>query len=230
MRKFKFSENLYYHICNRSNDESTIFFDERDYARFLFFILYRQASLPLYNLGRCISYFEKYKRFNVVETVASRIIAQREVELNAFAIMPNHFHLVVQERTRTGEGIPLYLQRIETGYAKYFNAKYKKRGHLFQGRFRAVPIETDEQFLYLSAYIHRNPRALQAWKNKEITYPWSSYQDFTKRNRWEEFLKPGIILDHFPHAEAYRVFVATSTAKLQPGESPLDEDLLLESI
>lgn len=230
MRKFKFSENSYYHICNRSNDESTIFPDERDYMRFLFFILYHQASLPFYNLGRYVSYFEKYQSFNVTDETVSRVVAQRKVALGEFTIMPNHFHLVVQERTKTGKGIPSYLQRIETGYAKYFNAKYKKRGHLFQGRFRAVPIETDEQFLYLSAYIHRNPRALQAWKNKEITYPWSSYQDFTKRNRWGELLKPGIILDQFPNAEAYRVFVETSTAKLQSGESPLDEDLLLESI
>lgn len=229
MRKFKFAENSYYHICNRSNDESTIFSDERDYARFLFFLLYHQASLVFYNLGRYVSYFEKHQSFNVEDEVVSRIVAQRKVALGQFTIMPNHFHLVVQERTKTGDGIPSYLQRIETGYAKSFNAKYKKRGHVFQGRFRAVPIETDEQFLYLSAYIHRNPRALQGWKNKEIAYPWSSYQDFTKRNRWGELLKPGIILDQFPHAEAYRVFVETSTAKLQFGESPLDEDLRLES-
>lgn len=230
MRKFKFSENSYYHICNRSNDGSAIFFDERDYARFLFLILYYQASLVFYNLGRYISYFEKYQSFNVADEIVSQIVSQRRVALSEFAIMPNHFHLVAQEKTKTGEGIPSYLQRIETGYAKYFNAKYKKQGHLFQGRFRAVPIKTDEQFIYLSAYIHRNPRALQPWKNKEITYPWSSYQDFTKRNRWGELLKPGIILDQFPHTKDYQVFVETSTAKLQSGESPLDENILLESI
>src|SRR3989338_3470464 len=49
IRKFKFAQNNYYHICNRSNDETPIFFDERDYSRFLFFILAYQAPLSFYN-------------------------------------------------------------------------------------------------------------------------------------------------------------------------------------
>ena len=99
MRKFKFSENSYYHICNRSNDESTIFSDERDYARFLFLILHCQASLVFYNLGRYMSYFKKYKDFNIANEIVLQIVAKRKVALGEFTIMPNHFHLVVQEKT-----------------------------------------------------------------------------------------------------------------------------------
>lgn len=141
--------------------------------------------------------------------------------------MPNHFHLLVREKTDDGSGVPRYLQRIQTGYAKYFNTKYKKRGHLFQGAFRAIPVESDEQLLYLSAYIHRNPRELKNWKDKEERYPWSSYQDLTKNNRWGELLKPAVILNQFPSADKYYDFLKTSTAKLRPREI-LNKDFLLE--
>ena len=224
-RKFKFEQNRYFHICNRSNDQSPIFLDERDYARFLFFILYYQTPIPFFNISRNISYFVKHSMsdFNISHEITERTLLLRNVELASFAIMPNHFHLFLREKTDDGIGIPRYLQRVQTGYAKYFNAKYKKRGHLFQGSFRAVPVRTSEQLLYLSAYIHRNPRELHEWKNREIQYPWSSYQDHRKKNRWGELLKTEVVLNNFSSGDSYFTFVETSTAKLQPGESPIDE-------
>lgn len=137
--------------------------------------------------------------------------------------MPNHFHLFAQEKKE--KGISWYLQRVQDGYAKYFNAKYKKRGHLFQGTFRAIPVETDEQLLYLSAYIHRNPRDLKEWKDKEHKYPWSSYQDCIGENRWGKLLTSDIFLNQFPSKTSYQNFVDTSTAKLQAGK--LSADILL---
>lgn len=224
MRRTPFLINSYYHICNRSNDERPIFLDEKDYARFLFSILFYQAPVPFYNIGRQTSYFVKHSMFNISADVLKNVTTTRKVELNIFTIMPNHFHLLVQEKTN--KGISLYLQRLQNGYAKYFNTKYKKRGHLFQGAFRAVPVETDEQLLYLSAYIHRNPKELKEWTNKEADYPWSSYQDFIKKNRWGELLKPNIILNQFSNVDAYHEFLKTSTAKLKLKESPIENFLL----
>lgn len=224
MRKFQFAQNSYYHICNRSNDERPIFLDEKDYSRFLFSILFYQSPVIFNNLGRQTSYFVRHSMFNIPSDVLKEIIAARKVELNIFTVMPNHFHLLVQEKTRGG--ISLYLQRLQNGYAKYFNTKYAKRGHLFQGNFRAVPVETDEQLLYLSAYIHRNQRELEEWRDKEIEYPWSSYQDLVKNNRWGELLKPDIILNQFSDADKYYEFIEESTAKLKAGEY----DLLAKNI
>lgn len=225
IRKFKFTPDAYYHICNRSNDQKSIFLDEKDYARFLFFILYCQAPLPFYNLSRQTSYFVKHSTFNVSTEITNQVTSQRKVCLNGFAIMPNHFHIFAQEKAVMG--ISRYLHRVQTGYAKYFNTKYKKQGHLFQGSFRAVPVETDEQLLYLSAYIHRNPRELKEWENREARYRWSSYQDYINENRWGQLLKTEIVLNQFSSPKSYRDFVQTSTAKLKQGE-PLAEELLLD--
>lgn len=224
MRKTQFFPGSYYHICNRSNDEYPIFLDQKDYVRFLFSILFFQAPVSFFNIGRYASYFLKYSKFNIPQDILDQVIVTRKVQLNAFAIMPNHFHLFIQEKKE--KGISWYLQRIQDSYAKYFNAKYKKRGHLFQGTFRAVPVETDEQLLYLSAYIHRNPRDIKKWRDKEHSYPWSSYRDCIGENRWGKLLTSDIFLDQFSSRTSYREFVDTSTAKSQTEK--LSVDLLLE--
>lgn len=227
IRKVRFEKNKYYHICNRSNDGNPIFLDQRDWIRCLFFIIAYQAPLPFYNIGRQISYFQKYSRFNLNETLIEQIAVKRKVELNIFAIMPNHFHLLLKENTEDGSGISWYLQRIQVGCAKYYNAKYKKNGHLFQGAFRAIPIENDEQLLYLSAYIHRNPRELLSWRNKEHQYPWSSYQDCINGNRWGKLLVSNIVSDQFSTKNLYRDFINSSSAKLKNKDFSVD-NLFLE--
>lgn len=218
MKRPLFAPDSYYHIFNRSNDERSIFLEDRDYIRFLFFVLFYQAPLSFYNIGRQTSHFVKHSMFNMPEETIEKIVANKRVELNAFAIMPNHFHLFAQEKEKGG--VSWYLQRVQNGYAKYFNTKYKKRGHLFQGRFQAVSITTDEQLLYLSAYIHRNPRDIRKWRGKESNYPWSSYQDCVKKNRWGKLLNTSVFLNQFSTTSSYEQFVETSTAKLKPGESP----------
>lgn len=212
-RKFQFAPGSYYHLCNKSNDEGTIFFDERDHARMLFFMFFYQFSVPFLNIGRSVSYFMKQRRFNVSQKTLEELRPERQVELNAFAIMPNHFHILAQEKEQGG--IVRYLQRLQTGYAKYSNSKYKRGGHVFRGSFRAVAVESDPQLIYLSAYIHRNPRDLTKWRGKEISYPWSSYQDFARKNRWGELLRPDIVTQQFSTQKSYFQFVETSTAKLK---------------
>ena len=125
--------------------------------------------------------------------------------------MPNHFHLTVKEVAEGG--ISQYMQRVLNAYTKYYNAKYNKFGHLFQGPYKIVHIEDNRQLLHLSAYIHRNPRELKKWRQKEDKYPWSSYQDYVFENRWGNLLSQNIISDQFESKHEYHNFVKTSTAK-----------------
>ena len=143
--------------------------------------------------------------------LTSRIIKTRYVALEAFALMTNHLHLAVCEVKKSG--IVRYMQRVLNAYAKYSNTKYETVGHFFQGPYRAVHIEDNNQLLYLSTYIHRNPRELPGMAGKEHEYTWSSYQDYLGPNRFGKLLDPSLVLDQFETVHDYRAFVDSSIAK-----------------
>jgi len=221
MRKIKICEGEYYHIYNRGVDKKDIFIDKRDYARFLFCVLFFQSPLSLVNPPSYINYFIGHSVFNISQKIKKQIISDKYVELVSFIFMPNHFHLIVKEKV--AGGISQYMQRIQNSFTKYFNTKYKKNGHLFQGPYQIVYIEDDEQLLYLSSYIHRNCRVLNGWKNKEEKYPWSSYSDFLGPNRFGGLLEPEIIMSEFNNAGDYKIEVQNSGAK------EIIEDLLIDN-
>lgn len=207
-RKIEFAPGEYYHLCNRSNDKKNIFLHESDYVRFLLTLLLSQNQKSVKKISRKISGIDK---LGGQHPVLDKEDDEKIVEVSTFAIMPNHFHILVKESV--DKGVIKYMQKIQNSYAKYFNTKYEKSGHLFQGPFRAVHIENNDQLLYTSAYIHRNPREIKGWKNKERSYPYSSYQDYVQNNRWGNLIQPKIILDQFESAKAYRDFVEMSGAK-----------------
>jgi|ERR1035437_582806 putative transposase len=213
MRNIKISPDEYYHIFNRGSNKQVIFYDKNDRLRFLFLVLYFQSDITFSNIGRSIKEFVQHR---VLNKEAEEIVKKRTVELVAFCLMPNHFHLVVKNVEETG--IANYMQRVQNSYTKYFNTKYKKSGHLFQGPYKAVHIQDDKQLLYLSAYIHRNPRELKGLLGKENAFQWSSYQDFIGDNRFGALLLPDIIANQFDNKKQYDVFVKESSAKLLQSE------------
>jgi len=214
MRQIKIAPEEYYHVFNRAVSKQVIFHDTRDYARFLFLILYFQSPLTFPQISRITKHFVKSSAFDTLD--ADKVIEKRTVELISFCIMPNHFHLILKELD--DGGISVYMQRILTSYSKYYNAKYVRSGHVFQGPYKAVHISDDQQLLYLSAYVHRNPREISKWFNHEDKYPWSSYQDYLEEGRWGRLLLPDIILMRYKDKKKYKKFVDTSTAKLIKGE------------
>ena len=220
MRKTGFNTGEYYHLYNRGNNKQKIFLDKRDWVRFLFLILYFQSPVTtsFNNIGRPVSFFIKNLSFNVSQKVIDKILENKHAKLIAFALMENHFHLIIKENKK--DGISQYMQRVLNSYTKYFNAKYGNTGHLFQGPFKGVHIKDNEQLLHLSAYIHRNPREIKEWKNREEEYFWSSYQDYIKKNRWNGLLENQIIMEQFTGSDEYKDFIETSGTKLK-----LDDDL-----
>lgn len=211
MRKVNIAPGEFYHIYNRGTNKQPIFLNESDCARFLFCLLYFQSDLTFNNLGFYTSYFRKHGMFNVSPEKSSRIISKKNVELINFSLMPNHFHITVFEKEE--KGIAKYMQRVLNSYTKYFNTKYKRSGHLFQGPYQAVHLESNKQLTYLSTYIHKHFSKAHVIKGGWQNYFWSSYRDYTKKNRWSDFLRPEIILDQFKNKTEYEDFVKTSTAK-----------------
>jgi len=212
MRSTTIFEGEYYHILNRGVHKRPIFNNDQDRYRFLFLITHFQSPFIFTDVGQAVKIFkESLRQHSVLTSNIQEIVQGRRVELTAFTLMPNHFHLIVKEM-KTG-GIATFMQRLQNGYTKYFNIKNEMNGHLFQGPYRLVHIKDNEQLLYTSAYIHRNCRELKEWKDREAEYPWSSYQDYIKQNRWKKLLSNKVIMDQFTSPQEYQKWVESSGAK-----------------
>jgi putative transposase len=131
---------------------------------------------------------------------------ESDVPVLAYCLMRNHYHLLLQE-IQPG-AIARLMHRLNVSYAMYFNARYKRIGHLFQGPYGERSVASDEYLLQVSAYIHNNPLGIGA--NPE-TYPWSSYSDYLGgQNTW---IQKNTVLSYFPDAakvDSYRQFVASA--------------------
>lgn len=111
------------------------------------------------------------------------------VNIHAFALMKNHYHLLISERVENG--VSLFMKKLNMGYTKYFNEKYERSGTLWQGKYKSIPIERDSHLLYIPYYIHLNPLdyTYPEWRKGEVhdiraalayleTYRWSSHLDY----------------------------------------------------
>jgi len=99
--------------------------------------------------------------------------ADEAFKLYAYCIMDNHLHLVIQEQK---EVISKVIKKIATSYAYYFNTKYKRVGHLFQGRYKSETIEDEPYLLSVIRYVHNNPQKAEITKKEK--YRWSSYSNY----------------------------------------------------
>ncbi|MEK7669543.1 MAG: transposase [Patescibacteria group bacterium] len=211
MRYENFAENEHYHIFGRGTNKEKIFIDKQDKTRFIFLITHLQSPIKIYNISWYTNNFIKRGTFGIKDEKVDEVLKKRNIKLIAFALMTNHFHLLIQNLE---DGIlSVYMHRILTAYSKYFNAKYKKKGHVFEGPFRAVHTKNNEQLLHLSSYIHKNPMEIGGWENSYEKYPYSSYQDYIGLNRWGDFLSTEIVLKQFKDQLKYKDFVTSSTAK-----------------
>ncbi|KKT42325.1 MAG: hypothetical protein UW30_C0001G0050 [Candidatus Giovannonibacteria bacterium GW2011_GWA2_44_13b] len=210
-----------FHIFNRGVEKRNIFLDDNDRNRFLFLLCILQGDIFLNHSSRLAKEFGQHGRL-AIDEIMEDIIEARIVELVGFTLMPNHFHLIVLE-LKDG-GLTKFMSRLANSYTKYFNIKNDRNGYLFGSNFHKKLIDTNEYLLHLSAYIHRNPREIKKWNNKESDYPWSSYQDYIGENRWGNLLSPEIILDQFSDRKEYLGFTRSSVAKLKKFESALEFD------
>lgn len=211
MRNIRISEGEFYHVFNRGVGKKILFRDKSDYSRFLFLILYFQSPITFKNMSRVSKTTKEITFLHVSEKEVAEIVENRYVTLFAFCLMSNHFHILIRETIEGG--IAKYMQRVLNSYTKYFNTKYEVSGHLFQGPYKAVHVEDNDQLLHLSAYIHKNCHEIAEWKNKYFEYPWSSLGDYVNRNRWGKLLETDIIFEQFKNQEEYRKFIKTSSAK-----------------
>jgi len=168
-RDFKnFTKREIYHIYNRGTNKENLFRDKQDYRAFL------------YRLGLAIGIKSEILNKNeVTKSPKSRIRITKSpinlFKLHAFCLMPNHFHLLIGQTSDVS--ISLLIQKVCTSFSMYINKKYKRVGHLFQGNFKSVLIESNPQLMWATSYIHMNPVKGDIVTRPE-EYDWSSYNDY----------------------------------------------------
>lgn len=185
-----FENGYYYHIFNRGVDKRTLFHRERDYLRFI-------KTIKICNDPATI-------RITSLSTIDPSISKNTYVSVINFVLMPNHYHFTLQQTD--DNGITQFLQRLGTSYSKYFNTKYKRAGRLFESTYKAKPVETEEQLMHLSRYIHLNPLLAGLVKNIN-DYRWSSYNAYIGKEL-ADFCNPIPIMSFFSSPQSYERFVS----------------------
>lgn len=193
-RNQQFANGEIYHIVVRGIDDNLIFKNTNDYYRGIFSIYEFNTVKPveIRERRKARAQFKKAaKQADGGRASAAEFIDKRDklVEVLAFCFMPNHIHLLL--RQIKDDGITKFMSKVGTGYGRYFNEKYNRKGYVFQDRFRAVHVKDDNQLKIVFVYIYTNPIALiePKWKEKGIKYPeraiefledykWSSYPDY----------------------------------------------------
>ena len=203
VRTTPFVNQHFYHIYNRGVEKRPIFLDKRDYQRMKTTIsYYRYTSLPM-KLSDFLKLSFEEKGKVVTHHQHPALLT---VDLICFSFMPNHYHLLIQQKS--DRGISKFMKNISDSYTRYFNTRHERVGPLFQGQFKAVLIDSDEQLLHLSRYIHLNPLTSFVVKDFSglINYQWSSLHQYIFADKG--ICKSDFVLNAFPSRKAYRKFVS----------------------
>lgn len=200
-RKTPLVNDEYYHIFNRGVARVPTFLDKRDYNQAL-------ASISYYRFIEPPVKFSRFKEMSV--DTKSNVLKSLEkkkklIDIICFALMPNHFHFILKQIS--DKGISTFLSRFTNSYTKFFNIKHERVGPLFQGRFKSVHVESDNQLIHLSRYIHLNPLTSHVIPDKElISYPWTSLKKYLSKDDLR-FVNPEIIMNNFASPDTYLKFV-----------------------
>lgn len=191
-----------YHIVNRGVGSQPIFLTKRDCQRYLEALIYYQnKQVPV-----------KYSRFRQLSSrersaILNQLSGKKKfwVEILAYCLMPNHTHLLLKQIE--DKGISKFIANLTNSYVRYFNTKNQRKGPLFQGRFKAVLVEDEEQLAHVSRYIHLNPYS--SFKVKTLSeveaYPFSSLREYLDNTNG--ICQKETILANFKSNKDYERFV-----------------------
>lgn len=186
----QYIEDGVYHVYNRGVEKRDIFLDDHDYKYFLWLLK------ELLSERQCPAGTDPAKGPSLQR--GDKPDFSHEIELLAYCLMPNHFHLLIRQKKI--DSMSRFMRSLGTNYSMYFNRKYERVGALFQGRYKAVLAEDDNYLLHLSRYIHLNPLSqgtdpVQGPSlQRKLEEGWSSYGEYlgSRSTRW---VKPEFVLD-----------------------------------
>ena len=190
-RKIFFDTNKTFHIISRAVDERKIFEDEDDCWRFVFQIFAANVGKPRSNLWRK-DVVKAAKDLLLGNDISSGLVVVEHdplISILDFSLVMTHYHFYILPNIE--EGVAIFMQRLNVGFAKYFNFKHQRKGALFGSRYKSIPVETDFQSDAVSRYINIvNPLDVfqPGWRKEGLNdktkaveflknYPFSSFPD-----------------------------------------------------
>jgi len=174
MRKDPLVNGEIYHVFNKSIAEYKIFNNDPEFLRMIDVICYYQREKPDLKFSDFVR-TPQVKNNQLPPRRWGKRGKNKLLEIIAYCVMPTHLHLVVKQLQENG--ISTFMSNAQNSYARYFNTKHKRKGPLWEGRFKSVLVETDEYLLHLTRYIHLNPTTAYLVEKPE---DWlvSSYREY----------------------------------------------------
>lgn len=197
MRNLSFSEKEFYHIYNRGVDKRPIFLEKDDLERFC-------ECMEILNREKPINSFRDLPR-HPVSGKPELAESPKLVKFVAYCLNPNHFHLILEQVAE--KGIEKFMHKWEMGHSKYINAKYKRSGALFQGKFKAIYIDSNEYLLHVSAYVNLNNQ-VHGYGGEALTK--SSWSEYLSSQSIPGLCEKNIILEQFEDKYKYKQFAEST--------------------
>ena len=174
-KKLPLVEGQIYHVFNRSINREPVFVNKKECQRALATLKYYLPLKTSIKFSRFLEWEEKRAQ-KYLENLDKK--PGKKVSVFAFCFMPNHFHLLLKQLAPYG--IRNYLSLFQNSFTRYFNTKNDRVGPIFQGGFKSVRVETDEQLIHLSRYIHLNPYSsyVVGSLSEVRKFPWSSLSEY----------------------------------------------------
>lgn len=205
-----------FHVLNRGVDKRSIFLDTGDRQRFV-------DDLFIFNsIGRT----DPHRSRAIACGAPPRLTVRPEdrlVYVHAFCLMSNHYHLLLS--SAKDNSIPLFMQKLDMGYTKYFNEKNERRGALFEAKYKRVHIEDSGHFLHIPFYIHMNPldMIMPKWRERALKstraarsylekYHWSSHRDYLGISTFPHVLYQDFLRECFDESGGYRTLFEETLA------------------
>ncbi len=190
-----YKNGSFYHVFNKSIANYKIFANDENKQKFI-------NTLCYYNSTKTKLSFSVFLRNQ--SNYQANILLPKIEGINKFlsyCIMPDHYHLLL--KIISDNKLSKYIGDVENSFSRYFNKKNNRKGPLWQSRFKAVLIDSDEQMLHVSRYIHLNPTTSGLVSNPQ-DWSFSSYNEIISSNN---VLKDYLVEISIRNPKKYQIFV-----------------------